>query len=79
MTLLLRLRTLEARGFVYRARTLPTPEYAFWHNLTQQAVYATLPKTERAAAHAQVGAAIEKLHAANPEEHIARLCTLTSE
>jgi DNA-binding SARP family transcriptional activator len=67
------LATLEERGLVYRTRTLPTAEYAFWHALTQQAVYATLPRAERATAHAQVAAAIERLHAGKLDEQAVAL------
>ena len=65
--------SLEEHGFLYLERSLPAPEYSFWHVLTQQAVYDTLPRHERAALHAQVAAAIETLYADALDEHVVEL------
>ncbi len=67
------LAELEEHGFLYLERSLPAPEYSFWHVLTQQAVHDTLPRRERAALHAQVAAAMETLYADALDEHVVEL------
>jgi tetratricopeptide (TPR) repeat protein len=47
--------------------------YAFRHALTREAVYATLLRRERRAAHLAVGEALEALHGAALDDHLADL------
>ncbi|MFN2202628.1 MAG: AAA family ATPase, partial [Caldilineaceae bacterium] len=67
------LEELEEHGFLYLERSLPAPEYSFWHVLTQQAVYGTLPRSERAGIHGQVAAAMEVVYADTLDEHVVEL------
>src|SRR5207245_10799500 len=58
------LLALERRGLVSaRANSslASQPEYAFKHALVRDVAYASLPKSRRAKAHAEVGAWIEEL------------------
>ncbi|HEV2218093.1 MAG TPA: adenylate/guanylate cyclase domain-containing protein [Candidatus Dormibacteraeota bacterium] len=58
------LLALERRGFVSAraASSLASqPEYSFKHTLVRDVAYASLPKSRRAKAHAEVGAWIEEL------------------
>ena len=51
----------------------PTGGYRFIHALTQEAVYVELGAYRRAQIHGRVGEALEWLHAADPDPHVAEL------
>jgi hypothetical protein len=65
------LRSLERRGFVVRrpASTLPgQTELSFRHALIHDVAYRSIPKVERARAHAEVGAWLEELAGGRRDE-----------
>jgi len=65
------LRALERKGFIVARPTSSLhdqPEYSFRHALIRDVAYASLPKTRRAKAHAEVAAWIENLASARLEE-----------
>jgi len=65
------LRALERKGFIVARPTSSLqdqPEYSFRHALIRDVAYASLPKTRRAKAHAEVAAWIENLASARHEE-----------
>lgn len=47
--------------------------YSFSHMLVRETLYESLPSRRRAELHARAGAALEALHRANPEPHLAEL------
>jgi predicted ATPase len=61
---------LEELALVFQERAIPEAEYSFWHALTQETVYRTIPKPRRAALHGQVAAAMEQLYAENREPYV---------
>ncbi len=66
----MRLASLEDRGFLFLEHSLPVPAYAFWHVLTQQTIYSSLTRRERAALHRQVAEAIEGLYVDSLDVHL---------
>jgi len=62
MTTDTQLDTLEAKGLVRPATSMPELEYLFRHWLVQDAAYGSLLKQERKTLHGQVGDAIEALY-----------------
>ena len=61
MTTDTQLDTLEAKGLIRLAASMPELEYLFRHWLVQDAAYGSLLKQERKVLHGQVGAALEAL------------------
>jgi predicted ATPase len=64
---------LEEQGFIYQERVVPEQEYSFRHVLTQETIYGSLLRRQRAALHQQVGEAIESLHPGELEEQYEQL------
>jgi tetratricopeptide (TPR) repeat protein len=64
--ILLQLEDLE---LIYTASPAPQREYSFKHVLLQEAVYQSLPESQRAAYHQRVGRAMEALYPDRLEEH----------
>ena len=62
MTNEVELDTLEAKGLIRLATSLPELEYLFRHQLVQDAAYGSLLKQERRELHGQVGEALEDLY-----------------
>ncbi|HKB27653.1 MAG TPA: tetratricopeptide repeat protein [Candidatus Limnocylindrales bacterium] len=62
MTTETQLDTLEAKGLIRLAASVPELEYLFRHWLVQDAAYGSLLKQERKVLHGQVGAALEALY-----------------
>jgi len=60
----------QRTGFIGEA---PSDGYRFTHALTQEAVYVELSPHRRAQLHGRVGEALERLHAADPDPHLADL------
>jgi transcriptional regulator with AAA-type ATPase domain/tetratricopeptide (TPR) repeat protein len=67
------LADLRDAEFLYERATLPEVEYTFKHALTHEVAYASLPAERRRALHADVMAAIERLHRDRLPEHVERL------
>jgi DNA-binding SARP family transcriptional activator/class 3 adenylate cyclase len=53
---------LEERGLIYQERVVPEEEYSFRHVLTQETIYGSLLRGQKAALHQKVGEAIESLY-----------------
>jgi DNA-binding SARP family transcriptional activator/class 3 adenylate cyclase len=53
---------LEERGLIYQERVVPEEEYSFRHVLTQETIYGSLLRGQKAALHQKVGEAIECLY-----------------
>jgi tetratricopeptide (TPR) repeat protein len=62
MTADVELDTLEAKGLIRLATSMPELEYLFRHQLVQDAAYGSLLKQERRELHGQVGEALEALY-----------------
>ena len=62
MTADVELETLESKGLIRLATSLPELEYLFRHQLVQDAAYGSLLKQERRELHGQVGEALEDLY-----------------
>jgi DNA-binding winged helix-turn-helix (wHTH) protein/tetratricopeptide (TPR) repeat protein len=67
---------MEALGEACRAglvKEAPKGGYRFAHALTREAIYAEQSALRRARLHGRVGEALERLHAADPDPHLADL------
>jgi tetratricopeptide (TPR) repeat protein len=62
------LDTLESKGLIRLAASMPELEYLFRHALVQDAAYGSLLRQERRALHGQVGDALETLYPDRREE-----------
>ena len=51
----------------------PVGHYRFTHALVQETLYDELSTASRTRVHAQIGEALEQIHAANPEPHVTEL------
>jgi len=67
------LANLQAAEFIYATRLYPEAEYTFNHALTQDVTYGGLVAERRQVLHANIVAAIERLHADRLAEHVDRL------
>jgi class 3 adenylate cyclase/tetratricopeptide (TPR) repeat protein len=67
------LRELEGADLIYLERVAPEEQYSFRHVFTRDTVYRSLLRARRAALHATVGEAIERLYADRLDEHIEEL------
>ncbi len=67
------LKTLRSAGLIQRTGLVPEPTFRFKHALTRDVAYESLLERQRKVRHAQVGEAIENLHAEQPEEQSAQL------
>jgi class 3 adenylate cyclase/tetratricopeptide (TPR) repeat protein len=67
------LARLQATEFLYEARLFPELEYTFKHALTHEVAYGSLLSDRRRALHTALVAAIERLYADRPDEHIEQL------
>jgi adenylate cyclase len=64
---------LEERALIYQERVVPEEEYSFKHVLTQETVYQSLLRRQRAMLHQQVAEAIEALYAPGLDEFYEQL------
>jgi class 3 adenylate cyclase/tetratricopeptide (TPR) repeat protein len=67
------LARLQAGEFLYETRLFPDVEYTFKHALTHEVAYGSLLGDRRRALHAQVVAAMERLHGDRIAEHRHRM------
>jgi predicted ATPase len=67
------LADLQMAEFIYEQPSLGDVEFTFKHALTQEVAYQSLLTERRRILHERAGAAIEKLLADRPEEHIDQL------
>ena len=63
------LANLQAASFLYETRLFPDLEYTFRHALTHEVAYGSIVLARRRGLHADIVAAIERLHAERTSEH----------